>query len=211
MKPPPSRDCLLEQAFSDIPSTIGTYTLRPLSAGSFTLLGRLGNQMIVGKKKKTAAPADGEDEQSAMFAAVIQYVWIHSAALEKVCAVVTADDIPVSELTAIGFGLTLGEAFGFLYAYQKSALRMTASLTEVEPEESEDTGKPLESLPAGSLHSFTPVEEPEIPFASATYSGSLPSSEHSATFTPPTSPMEPAADGASLTLLPDLSATEPPN
>lgn len=208
MKPIPTREALLEQAFSDIPSIIGDYTLRPLSAGSFTLLGRLGNSMIVGKKASGDAVPE-EDSQAAMFAAVIQYVWIHSAPLERVLQIREAKDIPEAELAAIGFTLTIGQAFAFLLGYQQSALRMTGGLAEVEPEESEDTGKRLGRLRAGSPASSTPSERVDIPFGSDTSSGSCPSSEPSPTSMPPMSPTALDADGASLTLLPDLAETAP--
>lgn len=210
MNPTPTREALLEQAFSDLPSKIGSVTLRPLSAGSFTLLGRLGNPMIVGKSAPAAAAAE-ENSQVAMFDAVIQYAWIHGAELEAVMAVNKLEDIAAAELRKMSFGIGVGEAFAFLMSYQACALRMSASLTEVEQEESEDTGKPLESPPAGSPPSFTPAEPAEIPFGSDTSSGSCPSSEPLPTSTPPTSPTEPDANGASLTLLPDLSETTPPN
>lgn len=209
MKPIPTREALLEQAFSDIPSIIGDYALRPLSAGSFTLLGRLGNSMIVGKKAASKAAPEEEDSQAAMFAAVIQYVWIHSAPLERVLQIREGDDIPEAELAAIGFALTIGQAFAFLLGYQQSALRMTGGLAEVEPEESEDTGKRRGRRRAGSPALSTPAERVDIPFVSDTSSGSCQSSEPSPTCTPPMSPTEPDADGASLTLLPDLATTAP--
>lgn len=208
-----SRETLLELAFSDIPSSIGELKLRPLSAGSFTLLGRLGNPMMVGSQ----APIDAaQDSQTAMFAAAIQYLWVHSADLEKVLAVETAADIPATELKALGYQISIGQALGFLDRYQASALRMTASLAEIDPEDDEQgqPGKP-ESLPAGWPVSSTPAEAAEIPSASATSFGPCPSSEPARIFTPPTSQTAPVAGGPSLTLLPDLAgmATEeiPPN
>lgn len=200
-----SRDSLLELAFSDIPSQVGTYELRPLSAGSFTLLGRLGNPMMVGKQAPTEA-LEKSDSQTEMFAAAIQYIWVHSAPLEQVIAIETADQIPAGALKVIEFAIPLGQAFAFLNRYQESALRMTASLAEVEPDE--EVGKPVSppvTPPAGSPPSFTPAEPAEIPSASAISSGSCPSSEPSPTSTPQTSPMEPPADGPSMTLLPDLT------
>lgn len=203
----PSREQLLELAFSDIPSQIGSITLRPLSAGSFTLLGRLGNPMMVGSQAPLEA-AQG-DSQTAMFAAVIQYVWVHSADIEQVITVETPEDIPAAALKHLGFQLSIGQALAFLERYQASALRMTASLAETEPEDDETPGKPQESPLAGSPASSTPAEPAETPFASATSSGSCPSREHSPTSTPPTSPTEPAADGPSLTLLPDFTPPPP--
>jgi hypothetical protein len=205
---PLSRDALLELAFSDIPSKISTITLRRLSAGSFTLLGRLGNPMIVGKKDRAAVPA--EDSQTAMFDAAIQYIWVHSADIETVLAVETVEDIPVKEIRALAFEISIGEAFAFLARYQESALRASASLAEVEPEEDDQSpGKLPEVLPVGSPPSSTPAEPAEIPHESATSSGSCPSSEPSPTSTLQTSPTEPAADGPSLTLLPDLAGEAP--
>lgn len=207
----PSREALLELAFSDIPSQIGSLALRPLSAGSFTLLGRLGNPMMVGKQAPVEAVQ--EDSQTAMFAAVIQYVWVHSADIEEVIAVETPSDIPAAALKHLGFQLSIGQALAFLERYQASALRMTASLAETEQEEDETPGKPPELAPVGSPASSTPAEPAETPCASATSSGSCQLSEPSPTSTPPTVPTEPAADGPSLTLMPDfaLPAQTPPS
>lgn len=201
----PSREALLEQAFSDIPSQVGTYVLRPLSAGSFTLLGRLGNPMMVGKQAPTEA-LDQADSQTEMFAAAIQYIWVHSAPLDQVTAIESADQIPAAALKEIGFGISIGQAFAFLNSYQQSALRMTASLAEVEPDE--ESGK-SESLPVtppvGLPACSTPAEPAEIHRGKDSFSGLCPSSEHLPISTPQTSPMAPPADGPSLTLLPDLA------
>lgn len=205
---PLSRNALLELAFSDIPSQVAGLTLRRLSAGSFTLLGRLGNPMIIGKKNSAEAPA--EDSQTAMFEAAIQYIWIHSADIEKVLAVETVEDIPVQEIRALAFQISIGEAFAFLARYQESALRASASLAEIEPEDDDQSpGKLPVPPPVGSPASSTPAEPAEIPHESATSCGSCPSSEPSPTSTPQTSPTEPAADGPSLTLLPDLAGEAP--
>jgi len=195
-----TREQMLETVFCDIPATIGTLQLRALSAGSFTLLGRLGNPMII-------APAAGREiTQTETFAAVIQYVWVHSADLAIVAAVRTEDDLPAAEIAALGFGITIGQAFGFLNTFTGCASRMSASLAEVEEEET--VGKPSApaSPPVGSPASSSASAPPVTPCASATSSGSCPSSAPLAICTPPTSPMEPAADGPlpSLTILPDL-------
>jgi hypothetical protein len=201
--PESKRQILLEMAFSDIPSKVGKYELRPLSAGSFTLLGRLGNPMMVGKQSPEKALTAAES-QSEMFAAAVQYIWVHSAPLEKVTSVECPEDIPIGELKEIEFSLQIGQAFAFLNRYQESALRMTASLAEVEPEEeSSRLGKP-EMPPVGSPRSSSPAVPAVTRDGSAISSGSCPSSEHSPTYTPPTSPTEPHVDGPSLTLLPDL-------
>lgn len=211
--PETHRQILLEMAFSDIPSKVGKYDLRPLSAGSFTLLGRMGNPMMVGKESPEKALTAAES-QTQMFDAAVQYIWVHSAPLEEVTAVENAEQIPAGALKEIEFSLPLGQAFAFLNRYQESALRMTASLAEVEPED--DHGKPgkPETRRAGLPASSTPAEPAEILPGSDTYSGSCPSSEPSPTFTPPMSPMEQPADGPSLTLLPDLAEAiqeTPPN
>ncbi|MES2923684.1 MAG: hypothetical protein V4819_19170 [Verrucomicrobiota bacterium] len=203
MNPVPSRDALLEQAFSDLPSKIGSFTLRRLSAGSFTLLGRLENPMIVGKQSPAAESA--QMSQVEMFAAVIHYTWVHAADLDAVLAVNKIEDIPEAELRKMAFGIGIGEAMSFLMSYQDCAVRMSASLTEVDPEEGEDLGKLRVSLPAGSPVSFTPAAPAEILSGSDTFSGSCPSSEPSHTSMPPTSPTEQDASGACLTSLPDLA------
>jgi hypothetical protein len=205
MKPIPSRDALLEQAFSEIPLQIASYQLRPLSAGSFTLLARLGNPMIGGKSN----PAVALPDRAEMFESVIQYIWVHSADLDAVMKITEPQQIPEAELQKIGFTLSIGQAMEFLMTFADSALRMSAGLTEVEPEESDELGKPPESLPVGSPASFTPAVPAETPSGSDTSSGSCPSSELFPTSTPPMSPTEPAADGACLILLPDLSGTTP--
>ena len=205
-----TREALLELAFADIPSQIGSLRLRPLSAGSFALLGRLGNPMMVGKQAPAQAAAG--DEQTTMFAAVIEYVWVHSAELDEVVTVETRADIPAATIKRLGFEISIGQALAFLERYQASAERMTASLAEVETEDDESSpGKPPESPPAGSPASSTPAVHVETQLASEISFGSCLSSAHSHISTPPTSPTERAADGPSLTLLPALSQETPPS
>jgi len=201
------RQTLLEQAFCDIPSKVAKYELRPLSAGSFTLLGRIGNIMMVGRDNPGEAISKA-DTQAAMFEAAAEYIWVHSAPIEDVTAIETADQIPLAELKIIAFSIPLGAAFAFLNRYQECSLRLAAALAETEPEDDDGKpGKPLETLPVGSPASSTPAEPAETQQESVTSSGICPSSEPSPTSTLPMLPTEPAVDGPCLTCLPDLPAT----
>jgi hypothetical protein len=196
-----NRQQLLETAFSDIPSTIGATPLRQLSAGSFTLLGRLGNPMMVGN------PNGETPDQSEMFEAVLQYVWVHSAPVEQVVRIRTAADLPTEEIAALGLSIPIGLALAFIASYQQCAERMQATLAETIEEENNKPGKPQETPLAGLPPSSTLSEPQVIPFVSATSSGKCPSSEPSPTSTPQTSPMELAADG--FATLPTLSSLTP--
>lgn len=186
MTPSLSREHILATCFSDIPSSINHVTLRPLTAGSFTLLSRLGNPMIVGA-------ALGGADQASMFEAVIQYIWIHSALIEKVICIETKEQIPQNEIAELGFNLSFGDVMAFLEGYKSSAQRMQAALAEVEDEG--DTEGKSESGHIGSPHLSLVLEEPETPSESATYSGSCPSSAPFPTSTPLTSLTEPTAAG----------------
>lgn len=197
-----TRETLLETAFCDIPVSIGDRSLRPLTAGSFTLLGRLKNPMMVG------SPEGEELDQTAMFEAVIQYVWVHATDISQVIAVQTADDIPAADIRSLGFQITLGQALAFLSSYRLCAARMAASLAEVDEDDGDAPGKSAAPgpSPVGSPLSLLPSGPPETPPGSATSSGPCPSSEPSLTSMPPMSPMEPAANGL---VLPQLTAPDP--
>lgn len=204
---PQTRENLLQLAFTNAPNTVGAYTLRPLSAGSFTLLGRLGNPMIVGLK---ANDSSGSAE-TAMFDAIIQYIWIHVAPIEAVICIETSDQIPLLEIRKLGFEISIGEAFDFLSRYQESANGMLASLAEVEDQDEEGKLRKAQPLPAGSPLSSLPAVEPETPPANITSFGSCPSPEPSPTSTPPTSQEEIDASGPVTLELPQLSPTSAPS
>lgn len=200
MSVPTTRESILETCFCDLPQKLGKLELRPLSAGSFTLLGRLRNPMMGGSM----------ETQEQMFDAVMQYAWIHSAPIEAVLAIQTAEDIPEMEIRKLAFGIEIGQALGFLQTYTRSAIRMSASLAEIDPEEDDTPGKPVapEPAPAGSLPSSMPSADVPILRGSDTSFGSSPSSEPSPTSTPQTSQTEPAAAG--LVILPEWTPVNPP-
>jgi hypothetical protein len=205
MHPVPTREELLAKAFAAIPSKIGERQLRPLAAGSFALLTRLKNPLLVG-----FGEMDDSDRQAATFSAVMEYVWIHSAPIDEVAAVGGLSDVPVAAIRKLGLELSLPEVVEFLTGYQDVAARMNASLAE--PEEAAQAGqpgKPPASTLVGSPPSVSPSGPPVIPSGSATSSGSCPSSAPSVISTPQTSPTEPPADG--LVRLPDLTSSIPPN
>lgn len=194
-----SRQNLLETAFSEFPSKIGSIGLRRLSAGSFTLLGRLDNPMIAGKGKPSDAASAGVTQME-MFDAVVVYAWVHSAPLESVAAVETNDDLPAKEIRALAFEISISDAFEFLASYERCALRMAANLAEVDSEDDDGKlGKPQGNLPAGLHRSFIPAGPVEIPFVSSTSFGSCPSSEPSPISMLPTLPAEHDAVGEYLT------------
>lgn len=180
------REYLLETTFCDIPQNIAGITLRPLSAGSFTLLGRLGNPMMVG----------GASNQADIFDAVIQYVWIHSADIDDVISIEKLEDVPALGIKKLGFQISLGQALQFLETYKQCAARMTASLAEVE-EDDDAPGKPAAQVPApaGLPLSSLPSVQPETPAESDTSSGFNPLSDPLPIFTLPVLPTETVADG----------------
>lgn len=191
---PLSRQHLLETCFSEIPQKVGTLDLRKLSAASFALLGRLGSPMMKGGHGLT---------MDDMFDAVVLYLWIHSADLDAVVAIETAENLPELEIRKFGFSVDFGDALGFLEIYKRCSARMAAALAEVEEDEEEEPGKPGNQVqnPVGLHHLCLPSEVLETPTRSDTSSGSCPSKEPSPIFTPPMPQTEPAADGFTL---PDL-------
>lgn len=199
MKSLQPRQSLLRQAFCDIPQGIAGITLRPLSAASFELLAELGNPMFSSSEGK-------KGDSSEMLAAVCQYVWVHSADLEKVAAIETIDQVPAAEVKAIGFKIEVGEALHFTSAIVGSALRMAAAMAE-EFESGDELGK-LETSLTGSPPSSSSAGAPEIPSGKGTSSGSPPLSELSPTSTPPTPMLEEDLDGSTpLTILPTPDST----
>lgn len=189
-----NRQILLESCFAEIPQKVGTHTLRPLSAASFSLLGRLGSPMM------SASP---NVDMIGLFEAVVLYIWIHAADLDQVAAIETTDDLPHPEIKRMGFQIEFGEALGFLEIYKRCSARMTAALAEVEDDEDTPGKRGTPPAPVGSPRSFTPLAAVPTPLASATSSGSCPSSEPSPISMPPMSQMEPAASG--LVPLPELT------
>lgn len=186
-----SREQLLETCFSDMPVQVGEFRLRPLSPGSFTLLGRLGNVMMVG-----AGPDQPEPSQGDMLSAVIEYIWIHGADIDAVASISSRADLPENDIARLSLQITFGQALAFLERYKDCALRMTASLAEVE-EDLEEQGKPAVAVPAhaGSLPWYLRSEEPGILSASATSSGLCPSNEPLPISMLPTCPTEHAVAG----------------
>lgn len=203
MKSPTSRQSLLRQAFADIPAKVGDYPLRPLSGGSFELLGEIKNALVHQDSTKNGL-AD-------TLSAVHEYIWIHYAPIDKVSAVTSRDDIPRAEVRSIGFSLSIGESLEFTSTFMACALRMAAAMAEITEDEDSAPGK-HQTLPTGSPPSSLPADAPETPSGNATSFGSHPSNDHSPTSTPPTSIPDLDADGAiPLITLPVLSSQTPPS
>lgn len=202
MKSAQSRYELLRQAFCEVPVKIGPFVLRPVSGASFELLGELRNPLVFGDASRENLTIQ------TLLAAVLEYIWIHSADLETIIAIRGREDIPKDDIRRMGLQIELGEALAFTSIFTAAALRMAAAIAEPDDED-EAPGKP-ESLRTGSPASLSLLEPPEIQSASDTCSGSLPSSAPSPTCTPPTCNTEPDADGATpLMTLPDLETTPP--
>jgi hypothetical protein len=198
------RSSHLSAAFREHPTSIGKYQLRPVTPGTYQLLADLGNPMAAGATTGTAPT--GTDN---FFAAVVQFVWIHSAPLEQVIAIDTVEDLPKSDLKAIAFQLTMEDVITFLASYKKAALRAAAAMAEaIEEEDQEDgPGKPasLAILPSGSPASSSPSALPETQSASPTSSGTYHFPAPSNTCTPQTpSPEHAAAGSTPLVQLPPL-------
>lgn len=191
----------LETAFSNIPSKIGSLELRPLSAGSFTLLARLGNPMV-----PSNGAAVSEDNRTDLFEAVIQYAYLHSAPMEEIAKIGKVGDIDESKLKMLGFDLKMSDVFAFLQDFQAATERMAANLAEIDPEDEKDKPGKSALLPVGSPASSTPAEPVVIPSVSDTSSGSCPSNGPLPTSTLPTSPTEQPAGG--LVMLPDLATAK---
>jgi hypothetical protein len=196
-----SREALLEAAFRDLPQTVAGIQLRPMSAGSWVLLNTLGNSLVAG----VSSEADGK---TAVFAAIYEYLWIHSAPIERVAEINHRDDLPAAEIRALGFQVPIGNALAFLETYKESALRFAAAMTE--PEEANVPGQPgklPESRLVGSPPSVSPSGPPVTLSGSDTSSGKCQSSAPSLTSMPPMSQTELPVDGPAMIL--DHPAPEP--
>lgn len=194
MKSTQDRYALLRQAFCEVPSQVGPYKLRPISGGSFELLGQIGNQLVTGAVDGTQMGLP------ALTAAVNEYIWIHSAPLDEVIAVRTRDDVPADAVRRMAMEIEIGEILAFTTTFTAAAVAMAAALAESD-EDDDEPGKP-DASPTGSLPSSSPVGPPATPYASGISSGSPPSPEPLPISTPPTSPPEDDADGCtpSMTL-----------
>lgn len=195
-----SRHSLLRRAFVDVPASIQGIALRPLSAGSFELLGEINSPLVFGNESSQKL------DLQTLVSAAHEYIWIHSADLEKVLAIRTRDDLPRDEIRRLAMSIPLGEVLAFTTQFTESALRMAASMAEPEDEEDEP-GKPETRL-TGSHRSSLPAELPGIPSESAGSFGTLPSSELTNTSTPQTSPQEPDANGPTPLMILPLPAAE---
>lgn len=153
-------------------------------------------------------PDSENDAKISMFEAVMEYAWVHSAPLEQVAAIETKDQLPSAEIRLMGYEVTMAEALDFLAGYQKSSERMSANLVTTK-EDDETPGKPV-SPPVGLPLSSTPAEPAVIPFEKDISSGSCPLAEPLPTFTPPTSPTEPPANGQSVTAVSEETADPTP-
>jgi hypothetical protein len=192
-----SRERLLAACFSNIPSKIQELKLRPLSPRSFDLLNDLGNVMIAG----------GGRSQSPL-EAVIEYIWLHSAAIDEVIEIEKVEDLPVNDLRRLGLTIEFGEAMAFLERYTEGAMRMKAALAELEDED-EDEGKSEQSH-TGLHPLFSRSEAPEIPSGSDTSSGSSPSNAPSPISMPPISLTEQPAAGPSISMETETRPTPKP-
>lgn len=181
--PETTRRAAVEGAFAEIPSRCGPFDLRPLSAGSFALLNRLGNPMVTG------AATDND----AMFTAVCEYVWVHSAPIQEVIQIVGRSDLSASAVNEIAFTITMADIFAFLREYSKTAERISLGMTEEV--ETDTPGKPVPAatIPAGSPLSSMPLAEPETQPANGTSFGTSPSSGPLPTSTPPDAPPAPSS------------------
>lgn len=194
MKPAANRYELLRQAFSEVPLTVGPHQLRPLSGGSFELLGTVGNALVVSSGSASFALQD-------LLTAVHEYVWIHAAPIDAVAAIQSRESLPRDEIRRYAFDIPMGEALAFTTTFAAAAARMAAAMAEAEEEEGDSSPGKRASSPIGSPPSSSPAELPEIPSGSATSSGSPPSIAPSNISTPPTSSTEPPAAGSTPSMM----------
>ena len=189
------RQTLIETCFADVPETVAGLTLRPLSAGSFALLGRLKNPMVAPSTDTTTA---------ALFGAIVQYIWVHTADVSMVASIQTVEDLPQDEINALAFQISMPDAMKFLEGYKRSSLKMAAALAEVDDEDEDAApGKP-ELAPVGSPRSSSPSVPPETLPVNVTSFGSSHSGAPSPTSTLPTPRQELPAGGC---IMPDLTTS----
>ncbi len=203
MKSPHSRQELLRQAFCEIPSQIGPYKLRPISGGSFELLGALRNSLV---DPDPESQLQGSSLQRQL-TAIHEFIWIHSAPIEQVLAVETRDQLPSIEIRKIGMSLPIGECIAFTAVFVQASIRMAAAMTEAFEDEDSSPGKP-QTPPTGSPRSSSPAEPLETLPANVTSFGSRQSKEPSPTSTPPNATPADDADGYTpLMELPTIPAS----
>jgi hypothetical protein len=186
--PETSRRAAIEGAFAEIPSRCGPFELRPLSAGSFALLNRLGNPMVTG------AATDND----AMFSAVCEYVWIHSAPIQEVIQIVGRSDLSAAAVNEIAFTLTMADIFTFLREYAKTANRISLGMTEEVDTDTPGKPDPAATIHAGSPLSSMPLAEPETQPVNGTSSGTSLLNGPLPTSTPPAAPPVPSSATASI-------------
>jgi hypothetical protein len=201
-----NRHTVLRKAFCEIPQTVGPYQLRPLSGGSYELLSEIKSALV-----SPDSAASGNTLKDTL-SAVHEYIWIHSAPLDQVLAVIDRDSLPKQEIRKIAMTLEIGECLAFTTVFAQAAQRMSASMAEIDDDDDENTspGKP-ETPPTGSPHLSSHAEPQAIPSENVISFGSPPSSEPSPSSTQPTSTPELDADGATpLLTLPTMPRTAPP-
>jgi hypothetical protein len=189
----PSRESLLAGAFREIPQEIAGIKLRRMSAGSFQALGEIANALVAGIP-------EGEDSKTAIFRAVAEYVWLHSADLKQVTLVEKREDLPAAEIKALAFQIDFAEALEFLEVYKQASLRFAAAMADTDEDENAAALGKSVSARTGSRRSASRSEPPETRKESVTSSGKCPSNEPAPTSTRPTSPTVQRVDGSTMIL-----------
>lgn len=184
-----SRLSLLSSAFRDIPLTIGSHTLRPITGGTVMLLMDTGNALF--------SETDGEPTEAESMQALFEFIWIHCGPRAEVIR--QCNDPEVLRAAARDFALDISfeDLESFTDQFSAVRARLNAALVDVVQEPGEK--KPLEAMPSptGSPPSSTPSAVPEIPPVSTPSSGNSHSSVPSNTSTPPMPTTELAPVGRS--------------
>lgn len=199
-----TRQSLLRSAFCDVPQSVSGLELRPCSPASFALLGELKNPLVA--QRESSAPLTMDE----LFSAVIEYIWIHSAAIEDVIAIERKEDLPKLEIRKLGFDLRIEDALEFTTSFSSASVKMAAALAESDDED--EPGKSAaEPPPTGSPRSSSLSVLPVTPSASDTFSGSPPSPAPFPTYTQPSPPMaQDVAGPIPLMTLPTMPPQTPP-
>jgi hypothetical protein len=187
-----SRLSLLSSAFRDVPLTVGSHTLRPITAGTVMLLMDVGNILFT--------ESDEEPTESQAMQALFEFMWIHIGPEPEVIR--QCDDPAALRAAARAFAMGISfedlDSFSQQFATIRSGLN--AALVEVVPEKGETTTKkPSEArpTPTGSPPSSTPLEAPQTHAESTGSSGASPSDAPSNTSTQPIPQTDPAPAGKS--------------
>jgi hypothetical protein len=181
----------LSSAFRDVPLTVGSHTLRPITAGTVMLLMDTGNMLF--------SETETEPTEAQAMQALFEFMWIHVGPEDEVIRQCEDPAVLRSAARAFALGVSFEDLDSFSTQFSNVRNNINAALVDVIPEKGEATKKPDSAMPTptGSPPLCTVSEAVETQSVNTGSSGNSPSSGPSNTSTLPTPQTDPKPAGRS--------------